>query len=259
MERENHFLQNASAVCTIITAISAGISKFNEKLFLSKIFLAMCVISFSISLFFVVCSYLKRTHSYLYRRLKYACISKGSYILKSREIVYEFIDREHIKHSKKFVVIPRTTGFDTFTDRYVYSGDHECVVRSVFPRQRIVDTYKDHGWNFYSIKLSEPAPKGMEKEFGMKMDTIKDLEHKSKPFLSTGIYEPTENLVMDVYFRNGLVPHGAKIKIFDDYVDRTPIFEQELAYDSENHRLRYEVAYPIYHYKYLIVWNFEDP
>jgi hypothetical protein len=92
----------------------------------------------------------------------------------------------------------------------------------------------------------------------MEMDPIEDLKRISKPFLSTGIYEKTTNLVMQVIFADGLIPQNPKLKIFDDYVDRTPIYEEKLQFDATHKMLEYTVKYPIYHYRYMIEWRFDD-
>lgn len=215
-----------------------------------------CAAAFLAALVLGICS-LKQGHkSEFYRWICYKLTDKRGVTLKSRELYYSYTDREHMEHWKKFQVINNTAGLESFTDRYVYSGGTDCILKATEDRQSIAEQYRDHGWNFYSIKLQSPAPKGKTVPMGMRMETIEDPQHKAKLFLSTGIYEPTENLKMEVHFGDGLVPHHPRLKIFRDYVDRFPLDEQELTYDPESHKITYELEYPVYHYKYLIEWMF---
>lgn len=226
-----------------------------EKLYaiISGSLLAIFVI---ISLLFFASKKNKKHDSKLYRKILYFLSNKGRYILKSREVFYEYKDMTHINHSKKFNVVAKVDGIDSITDRYVYSGETECTVHAIGSGQKIIDQFKDHGWNFYSIKLSTPMAKNSSQIFEMKMDTIIDQNKTAVPFLSTGIYEPTKKLKMEITFGNNIIPRNAKIQIYRDYVDRNPIITHNLNFDTNNCKLTYELDYPILYYKYLILWDF---
>lgn len=258
MEKSDHILSIIASALAIIAAVNASILSSKQKYILSIVLWIVCALLFVITIVTIYVSAIKKRHALFYRKLKYALTPKGTHIVACRTIYYEYKDREHMDHNKQFRVIPRCVGFDTFTDRYVFSGDGFCKVKAAFPNQRIVDTYKDHGWNFYSIKLDSPVPKKQTVCFGMEMDTIYDPDHNAKPFLSTGIYEATQKLSMTVKFGNGLIPHNPKLKVFADYIDRTPIYESELQYNSDTHSIEYNIDYPVYRCKYLIIWNFDD-
>lgn len=250
------YLGKISTVVGLIFLPATIYSNFTQDRTKTWICGICCAIAFVIALIWILRSFLMGHKSVLYRWLKYRLEDKRGHVLKSRELTYRYTDREHIEHSKKFAVVDNSKGLEAFTDRYVYSGGTACTLRSTHDGQYITNQYRDHGWNFYSIKLDSPAPKGKVVNMGMKMDTIVDLEHKAMPFLSTGIYEPTEKLKMEVSFGEGLVPQNPKLKIFRDYVDRFPIDEEDLTFDYEKHSLSYELKYPVYHYKYMIAWTF---
>lgn len=190
--------------------------------------------------------------------------TKKPYALKSRQLFYIYKDREHIYHSKIFEIIPKSDDLSTFTDRYVFSGEGELHMDSRFGPGRIKrqpdgkQYWRDHGWNFYQLEFDKLETRQNIESFyvGMKMDDIRDLNHVAKPFLSTGIYEPTEELIMKVYFGD-LKVKNVFFLTFNSYVDMNPISYEHLHVDHTG-CASVRVAYPIYHYKYMIKWQFDE-
>lgn len=90
----------------------------------------------------------------------------------------------------------------------------------------------------------------------MEMDTISDPNHEAKPFLSTGIYEATKHLKMQIVFGKSVTPHNPKLLVFRNYVERVPIRTKELQFDTHSRTISFEEEYPGYGYKYLISWAF---
>lgn len=248
-------ISDIASVMTIMVSVPTLISWFKGNKLLAGILGALCIILLIIS----TISVLKNKHkSLIYRRIAYLLTPKYNYVLALRDVKYEYRDREHIDHSKFYKIIPKIECFESFTDRYVFSGEPICKVKSTYRNQKIVHEWKDHGWNFFTIELPEPAQRGREVTMGMKMDTIEDINHTAVPFLSTGIYEPTIKLKMEVKFGSGIIPFDPKLRIYKDYVDRHPVDEKPLTFDAEKRIISYEELYPVYHYKYLIAWSFKE-
>lgn len=258
MEKTDKCVSIIASVLAIFTAIPTVITVIKEEYAYALVWgIALCL-AILVAVAFVVKSLVFKHDSLFYRKLVFISTHKGKYILNKRETFYEFVDREHMNHSKKFEVYTLVDGVDTFTDRYVYSGETRCKVNPLISNQTIVGEFKDLGVNFYSIKAARPSPKRKVMHFGMKMDPIEDLQHKSKPFLSTGIYEATKFLKMEVKFGTGLIPNDAKLYIYKNYIDQQPVKQENLVFDANSKSITYEIKYPIYGYKYVICWNFDS-
>lgn len=178
-------------------------------------------------------------------------------ILKKRLVHYEYIDRETICHYKIFEVIPKREGFDRFRDRYLYTGDTKCKLKAPIHGQKIVDRQKYYMWSMYSIKLNSPCSKGKPIEMKMEMDTITDKNHTAQPFLSTGIYEPTKFVHLEVKFGESILPYHPQLKIYRNYIDESPFITKPLTFDPDNRMIEYKLSYPIHYYKYQLEWSFD--
>ena len=244
------------SLVAIFVAIPTVFAIINEE----KIYAILFGIFLFIFLCIIVCFHIIRknkSHDNLfYRKVLYHLSVKGKYTFNTKELYYEYADRIHINHSKKFEVLARVDGVDYITDRYVFSGSNQCELTAPIQGQFITDQFKDHGWDFYSIKAPTPLAKNDKYIFEMKMNTIFDPNKKAKSFLSTGIYEPTKKLKIEVSFKDNLIPQNVKLLVFRDYVDRMPIITRELKYDSDKGAIIYELDYPIHYYKYMISWDF---
>ena len=257
--KENDRLSIIASICTLIFIIPTivslilGIIKINlEAIITSSIIAGVLIVSFFV---IIIRSISKKHNSIIYRWLKYKFTDKESKLLLERNTYYEFKDREHIIHKKSFIVYGRSN-FDSFTDRYVYSGNRQCKLNAPLCGQRISDEDKRLGWSFYTIKSNLGVKKGETLTFKMEMDEIDDSNHSSMPYLSTGIYEQTKRLLMCVKFGESVTPKNAKINIYTDYTSLTPLERKDLNFDTNNRCLKYELKYPIFHYKYEITWEF---
>jgi len=177
------------------------------------------------------------------------CTIKKTYRLKSRCLYYEYISREEIYHSKVFQLVAKTNDVESLTDRFVFSGDSVPVPEALYNGQTIEQLRKDHGWNFYRIHFKCRAVRREPLYAGMKMPQIMDRNHTAKTFLSTGIYEPTQELIMKVRFDKdtiGLVK-DVYFLTFNNYVDINPIAYEPLQIDYIHSCVTKRVRYPIYH------------
>lgn len=257
--KENGTLSAWASIISIVafipsvgTLIDGIIERKITSIIVSSIIAGIALIAF-IATF--IHAFSKKHKSLIYRWLKYKTAHKEHTLLLERNTYYEFKDREHIIHGKKFKVFGRLD-FDTFTDRYVYSGDQKCKLNAPLSGQKIIDENKRLGWSFYTIKSETRFKKGDTQTFEMKMDEIDDSNHSSMPYLSTGIYEQTKRLIMCVKFGVSVTPKNAEIKVYSDYTSITPIDHRPLIFDTNDRCLKYEIKYPVHHYKYEITWDF---
>lgn len=258
MEKTDKCISIVASVLAIFTAIPTVITIVKQEYMYALAWGVVLCLAILVAIIFVIKSFVFKHDSLFYRKLIFIFTRKGKYILNKRETFYEYVDREHMNHSKTFEVYTLVDGVDIFTDRYVFSGETRCKVNPSIPNQKIVDEFKDLGTDFYSIKAPHPSPKKSVVKFGMKMDPIEDLGRKAKPFLSTGIYEATKFLKMQVKFGANLIPNEAKLYIYKNYIDRQPVKQEDLTFNADAKTLTYELKYPIYGYKYVICWNFDN-
>lgn len=187
-------------------------------------------------------------------------VIKKMYRLKKRVLYYEYKSRETLYHAKGFSLIPKTENLGGFKDRFIYSGNSNPTLKKLFPGQEINRLERDHGWDFYQITLKNKPTRGKIVNVGMEMDDINDPEHSAKPFLSTGIYEPTQELTMCVKFDKETIKMVKDVYFltFNSYIDVNPIDYERLQIDYVNSCVVKRLSYPIYHYKYMIKWRFDD-
>lgn len=258
MERMSYVLSIIASSITIIVAIGGAITGiFIDEKMLSLVFVIIALF-LSIVIFLLFLQRPPRKYpSKFVRWLKYKFCRKSNYMLLQREVYYEYTDRTHMNHRKEFQVRALNDNFESIPDRYIFSGSTPCKIYPLVRAHHITDEYKENGYNFYSIKVDCPQKKGSIITTGMQMDTIHDPQCEAKPFLSTGIYEQTKHLKMEVKFGSSVSPTNAKIRVFPNHIDRTPLYEKSLEFNEVKRTLSYEGEYPVYGYKYLISWEFD--
>lgn len=257
--KENNPISLIASIISIILVIPAlvglvfGLINNSFETIITTIVLIAALLAIFIAM--LIYAFTKKHNSLIYRYLKYITAHKEHTLVLQRNTYYECIDREHFLHKKKIEVYGRND-FDSFTDRYVYSGSAKCKLKAPKYTQKIIDQSKYLGWDFYTIKSETKNKKRSTCIFEMEMEILNDPEHLSDLYLSTGIYEQTKNLIMTVKFGNSITPKNGKIRIYSDYTSRTPFYEDNIAFDTKNRSLIYELKYPIHHYKYEITWEF---
>ena len=192
----------------------------------------------------------------------------GGKCLKLRKsiLIYKNIERTLIGHRKEFTVTALVNGVNEFYDRYKYSGEGQCIPYSPDRNQKIIPQSSDGPWNRYAISLKDrPMREGTTKVFKMEMKTIKEPNKTTKPFLSGGIFEPTERLELELQFPIGLHPIDPKIRIYKSYAAATESIEilpkddpDHFICDYDQGIISYCVDYPIYEYRYELSWHFND-
>lgn len=257
--KEEGRLSVVASICTLIFIIPTivglvvGIIKNElDAIIASGIIMAILII---ILIALMIRAFSKKHKSIIYRWLKYITAHKENTLLLERKTELEYKDLEHIIHKKSFLVYGRND-FDSFMDRYVFSGKGKCKVNATLPSQKIIDENKYLGWDFYTIRTDPIIGKGNTHKFEMQMDEIDNSTHTASPYLSTGIYEQTKKLIMIVKFGTSLLPKNCKLNIYTDYTSKKPLKPITLEFDLNERCLKYELKYPIYHYKYEISWDF---
>ena len=231
-----------------------------QNLIMKGNIVALCILAgvLTISITTVAIYSLKKDSINFINYLRYLFTATSSYSLNIREATYEFIDRTHMVHTKHVVLKSAVNNFYQFTDRYNWSKKSACNLKPIYDGQQITYSWQEQGWNFYTILLNKALKKRDTIETGIIIEDLVDESKESMLFLSSGIYEKTKLLRLCVKFGPELMPKRIKFKIYKNPFDPLPYFEKELAYDHVKNQILLDVKYPIFSYKYFIVWEFDE-
>jgi hypothetical protein len=246
MERNINIVFSLIAISVIIYAML----EYNTYIpWLILLFFLLLVLKFMISP--EKCKY------YLYRYFKYIFVPKKAYIMNLRETYYEFKSRTKMIHKRKFEIRSCVNNLEAFTDRYRWSKEQNCVIVPLVRNQEIMHEWEEYGWKFYSVKFDRQYFKNDSVNVLTSIENLDDEKNESKLFLSTGIYEKTKLLRMIVKFNKDLSPHQIKLRISKDFINNATCFEYDLDYDYDKRQILYEHKYPLYGYRYMILWSFK--
>ena len=190
--------------------------------------------------------------------------------LRRSILSYENKSGTSIGHRKEFEVTALVNAVRDFTDRYQYSNDRFdtsatgiCKLTAPEKRQSITNIERREGWIFYTVHRNDALPQNKKGCFVMEMNPIPDPCHKTEPFLSTGIYEPTKRLELVLNFPPSLNLKNPRVRIFNSYSAETEFTTilpsndpEHFVCDYEHGQFSYKIDYPVYTYKYRIDWDF---
>lgn len=186
------------------------------------------------------------------------------YKLKSKEVIYEFISREDMKHEKKFNVEVLHDGFIGITDKFKWTGEGELIPEATETDQTIELLDKKFGMQRYKIKFQNNKSYSKHDsvpEMKMMIKNIKDPKHQSSLHLSSGIFEITDCLILHIIFDKNLKPRNIRKLEYLHYSDdeHYKCKKGELTYDSNNDKkeIIWVIRKPFYGGKYMIDWDFE--
>ena len=247
-----------AALLTILSLLGLGnivIGYFNNTP--PVIFIGVGIIVFSIIIgivFFSLVSNAPEENSAGPIGVRYPPPPSAEVELLLKEIVYEyFSDGQTMRLRKRFKLRALRDGVDSFPDRYKWTGQGKCIVKSITPAFRVVNERKIEFWDYFDVVFPHPIRKGEIVEFTIQWDLF-DEKRTAVPFLSTMIDLPTEHLILRVKLPRKLKPKYAMAYEFKDYIDTLPIYTQELHWNPTTESLEYEVRSPKLYHKYMIRW-----
>ena len=261
------FKETTSVIASLLTILSLlGLGNIIIGYFNNTppvIFIGVGVIVFSIVMGVVFFSLVpspsanKKKHGTSRIEIKYPPPPSADVELLLKEIVYEcFPDGQTMRQRKRFRLRALRDGVSSFPDRYKWTGQGKCAVRSITPAFRVTNERKVEFWDYFDVAFPHPLRKGESVEFTVQWD-LYDEKRSAVPFLSTMIDFPTEHLIMKVKLPKDLAPKYAMAHEFRDYIDTLPISTQELHWNPTTESLEYEVYSPKLYHKYMIRWFFD--
>ncbi len=131
---------------------------------------------------------------YFQRRKKY---SGNDFLLEKLEIRYEWKSPQEIIYSRRYRLRALKNDVDRFPDRFRWSANGRLEMKTTVAGHLIAQHSPNSLYDSFEICFNLPCRKGqvIETEVIWELD---DLNCKSRPFISRSIYEPTEELVMQL-------------------------------------------------------------
>jgi hypothetical protein len=171
-----------------------------------------------------------------------------------KEIVYEYTpDGQTLWQRKRLKMSSLRNGLSHYTDRYHWTGNGKCIVRSLTSGFIVINTRKEEIWDYFEVKFPHALRKGEEVDFTIEWE-LHDIEKIAIPFLSTMIERETKYLLLRVILPRDLAPKRAYSYEFANYLDTLPVATEEIYWSAATCALSYEVSQPKRNHKYLIRW-----
>ncbi len=222
-------------------------------------------ILFTVGIFGVLI-YAIKEQKLVIRYLIYLISPKQPLILLDKACTYTFLDRTHMTYEKKFKIQSKITTLHSFYDMYMWTKDYkQQKITTINPADKISHQYTQEQWQFYCINFSDFIGKNKIYNTGIFMPSLEDPSKESQLFLSTGIFEPTTSITLQVVIRNRLkFKEGSSYcNIYNNYYgraadDQVPLkIEQITDNEGGGQKILFTVKYPIKGARYKLTWEFE--
>lgn len=181
---------------------------------------------------------------------------QGDVAILRKEIVYEYLTDAKTMYQRKHLQIQALQEtLAAFTDRYRWSGNGTCNLRSLTKGFEVTNQYIDYEgmWTYFDVHFPFPLHRGETYEFTIEWILV-DETSTALPFLSTMIDRETQYLLLEVKLPEELAPTRATFHEYANYIDTLPSFTKRVQWSPATKSIRYDVIKPERYHKYLIRW-----
>lgn len=259
MENSNLFAYCGfiSALITIIDFIAKTVK--NAKFTLSPISIIGLVILVSCLILHIIIK--NERIYYKIKKIVYYYFRHGdSYSITNKECIYTFISRTEMEYTKRHTIISNIKELTNFCDKFKWSKEqkiNEIDIVSSNPNHKI-SIKRIENWHQYNVTF-DAIGKRQSEDINITLRNLIDKEKESMLFLSSNVVCRTKKLRLVVRFKDyNLKPQNIKYKIFDNYACDSPLLQEDLEYNEEEHKIEKIELMPIYGYRYEISWDFEN-
>lgn len=183
----------------------------------------------------------------------------------SKNLVYEYISMTEMSFKDEFYVKPLHDGLDSFSDKYKWTGSEPVLPEPIVNTHRIepIDNNTRNGFQRYKIVFGNKCYNKHDGPLktGIIIRNMRDTEKVACPYLSTGIYDKTKNLSLEVCFPMNLNPTNIRKLEYIHYTDEEHyrcINENSPEVIDNKKIIKWEIKKPIFGGKYIIDWEFCD-
>lgn len=177
--------------------------------------------------------------------------TKSDFYVLEKEFTHEYLEKEKIKHTRRWKLRAVRDGVSSFTDKFFWTG-HTYTFRSTIDEHRVISAGNRNLFDIYIYQFDRVLKNGQE--ISIEVEWI--LEGKHKHFVSTPIEEPTDLLIMKIIF-----PHEWNItKVLLDesgtLASKVPDSQKEVA--LERGMYKWAISNPKLLHHYEIKWNLNN-
>ena len=182
--------------------------------------------------------------------------------ITSKKLIYTYKSLNEMSFENEFHVKALHDGLDCFTDRYKWTGSDAITPTPINSNHTIDNLDTSSGYQRYRLNFGKSYnKKDKAVRTGIEFKNMQDKNNTSLPFLSTGVYDVTDELILEVRFPINLcVTNIRKLEYlhFTDEEHYNCITENNTEIDDINNvkKIVYKVKNPVYGGKYAIDWEF---
>lgn len=199
---------------------------------------------------------LKYGNNFINKIIYYFTKDNGPYKILNKISTYEYINKNEMKFTKKYILQAKMNDSYCFDDRYRWSGFCKNIILApLIPTHEITKTWEQYSWNYFTICFNKFYKKGEKIETGALIYNLIDEEGKAKPFLSMACETKYKEAQLIVKIPKHLNPNNANLEIYGiNSVNK--IASITLEYDERIQGYYYNVLYPRVGWSYIISWEF---
>lgn len=259
-ESKIYFLQLCetalSIISSIIPVLSAIFSIVNKK------YVYLIITGITLIVAIVIFSFKEKIARKILVFFMNKTAPKKSYKLISKKLEYDYISMEEMRFKNTSKVKPLRDGLDSINFRYKWTGSSNNLkpkttnsnytikkIDTKFGYQRCKINFGGKVFN----KNDDPIP------VSIVFNSMKDTKKKASPHLSTGIYEQTDEVILQVTFPKEMNINNIRKLEFIHYTDEEHshcIKEDTPKIVDDKKVITYKIKSPIYGGKYMIDWEF---
>lgn len=201
----------------------------------------------------------EKTNYKIKKWIKYYFPKKDSYSIEKKTATYTYKTRTEMEYTKEHTIKSNVSRLNTFVDKFKWSKEQKVEdINIVSNNNDKISVKRVENWHQYTVNF-EGIGKGQKKDISITIKDLNDPDKEALPFLSSNVVVKTKELKLIVRFEDDkLVPINAYYKIFDNYANEFPLFKVKLDYNSTEHKLEKTERMPIYGYRYVITWDFQE-
>lgn len=197
-----------------------------------------------------------------------SCFMKMSAVESSYKLVksvgtYEYISRTSMKFTYIASIKVLKGYFEGLPLFYKWTGDDKVNAKCISAGQKLEirdDDFQD-GMQHYFLKASNNACSFSKKdtvpELGYITEVMNDTKNKSLPYLSKGVANITDTLILKVIFSHDVNPKNIRLITYIHYCDVKHFVSEDATLrlmDDGRKYVEWTVKKPIYGGKYMISW-----
>lgn len=255
------FLSLISSLITVFTFVFTAASAISY-IMLHYTFLLYLLIFFA-ALFFGVSFFHKNIAKKLMAVFMNLTAPDKKCEIVSEDIVYEYKSLKEMSFTCEFQIKPLHDGLESFSDKYKWTGTQNPVPEAIVDTHTIKLVDVRYGYQRYKIVFGDKNYNKHDPPVrtGVAFKSMKDPDMKASKHLSTGIYDVTKFLKLEVQFPMDLNPTNIRKLEYIHFTDEEHyrcINENSPETDRKFNKkvIRWSIPNPIYGGKYMIDWDF---